>query len=126
MEQYNTQQQDVPIRADYITDMTGFLHDWHVRVTWIAFTTLWLLWVTAWVIRHAFGGDSPGGIGNATSDAEAGANPGAANEGGQTGAASKLGILGSGPPAWSEQIYVSNKSVEPSSFGSVSLCIRIT
>ncbi|CEG68126.1 hypothetical protein RMATCC62417_04443 [Rhizopus microsporus] len=34
-----------------------FLADWHVRVTWIAFTTLWVLWGFAWFIRNAFGGD---------------------------------------------------------------------
>jgi hypothetical protein len=35
-----------------------YLVDWHVRVTWIAFMTLWVLWGLAWFIRNAFGGDS--------------------------------------------------------------------
>ncbi|KAG0164379.1 hypothetical protein DFQ28_010516 [Apophysomyces sp. BC1034] len=34
-----------------------FLIDWHVRVTWIAFLTLWVFWGAAWFTRHAFGGD---------------------------------------------------------------------
>lgn len=34
-----------------------FLADWHVRVGWIAFTTLWLFWGFTWFIRNAFGGD---------------------------------------------------------------------
>ncbi|KAI9476017.1 MAG: hypothetical protein EXX96DRAFT_575453 [Benjaminiella poitrasii] len=35
-----------------------YLIDWHVRVTWIAFMTLWVLWGLAWFVRNAFGGDA--------------------------------------------------------------------
>ncbi|KAL7328046.1 hypothetical protein PS15p_206374 [Mucor circinelloides] len=41
-----------------IQPIQTFLTDWHVRVTWIAFMTLWVLWGLAWFIRNAFGGDS--------------------------------------------------------------------
>ena len=36
----------------------NYLVDWHVRVTWIAFMTLWVFWGLAWFIRNAFGGDN--------------------------------------------------------------------
>ncbi|CAO3688202.1 unnamed protein product [Rhizopus stolonifer] len=34
-----------------------FLADWHVRVGWVAFTTLWVFWGLTWFVRNAFGGD---------------------------------------------------------------------
>ncbi|KAI9032862.1 hypothetical protein CLU79DRAFT_825564 [Phycomyces nitens] len=34
--------------------MNAFLLDWHVRVTWIAWMTLYVFWGTAWFSRHAF------------------------------------------------------------------------
>lgn len=40
-----------------ILPVQDFLNDWHVRVTWIAFTTLWVFWGLTWFIRNAFGGD---------------------------------------------------------------------
>ncbi|KAL9543346.1 hypothetical protein PS6_009328 [Mucor atramentarius] len=30
--------------------------DWHVRVTWIAFMTLWVIWGLIWVVRSFFVG----------------------------------------------------------------------
>ncbi|KAL0088576.1 hypothetical protein J3Q64DRAFT_1819612 [Phycomyces blakesleeanus] len=34
--------------------MNAFLLDWHVRVTWIAWMTLYVFWGAAWFSRHAF------------------------------------------------------------------------
>ncbi|CEP08020.1 hypothetical protein [Parasitella parasitica] len=31
-----------------------FVQDWHVRVTWIAFMTLWVIWGLIWVVRSFF------------------------------------------------------------------------
>ncbi|KAI8638026.1 hypothetical protein BD408DRAFT_423559 [Parasitella parasitica] len=49
---------DPKIVQDYVPSIESYLYDWHVRVTWIAFMTLWVLWGLAWFIRNAFGGDS--------------------------------------------------------------------
>ncbi|GAN01483.1 hypothetical protein MAM1_0008c00916 [Mucor ambiguus] len=35
-----------------------FLEDWHVRVTWIAFMTLWVIWGLIWVVRSFFVGQT--------------------------------------------------------------------
>ncbi|KAK4520320.1 uncharacterized protein ATC70_008453 [Mucor velutinosus] len=37
---------------------TLFLEDWHVRVTWIAFMTLWVIWGLVWVVRSFFVGQT--------------------------------------------------------------------
>ncbi|CAO3615138.1 unnamed protein product [Mucor fragilis] len=39
----------------YATE-TDFVQDWHVRVTWIAFMTLWVIWGLIWVVRSFFVG----------------------------------------------------------------------
>ncbi|KAI9263782.1 hypothetical protein BY458DRAFT_438541 [Sporodiniella umbellata] len=41
-----------------ILPISDFLYDWHVRVGWIAFSTLWVLWGISWFVRNAFGGDN--------------------------------------------------------------------
>ncbi|KAL9546987.1 hypothetical protein PS6_007374 [Mucor atramentarius] len=41
--------------AFYATE-TDFVEDWHVRVTWIAFMTLWVIWGLLWVVRSYFVG----------------------------------------------------------------------
>jgi hypothetical protein len=33
---------------------TDFVQDWYVRVTWIAFMTLWVIWGLIWVVRSFF------------------------------------------------------------------------
>ncbi|GAA5807904.1 hypothetical protein MFLAVUS_001284 [Mucor flavus] len=40
-----------------LVNINLFLQDWHVRVAWIGFATLWVFWGFAWFIRNAFGGD---------------------------------------------------------------------
>ena len=37
---------------------TDFVQDWHVRVTWIAFMTLWVIWGLIWVVRSFFVGQT--------------------------------------------------------------------
>lgn len=44
--------------VEKILPVEYYLSDWHVRVTWIAFMTLWVFWGLAWFIRFAFGGDT--------------------------------------------------------------------
>ncbi|KAI8642056.1 hypothetical protein BD408DRAFT_417013 [Parasitella parasitica] len=41
----------------YATE-TAFVQDWHVRVTWIAFMTLWVIWGLIWVVRSFFVGQT--------------------------------------------------------------------
>lgn len=121
-------QQDVTIHQDYFYQMTEFLTDWHVRVTWVAFTVLWLLWAISWTLRHMFGGDAAAtnyvdntNATNTTATAAAANAPAAGTTDPETGAAApgatttttnpnnpggKLGFLGS-PPAWGQNVYVS-------------------
>ncbi|KAI8876011.1 hypothetical protein K501DRAFT_338355 [Backusella circina FSU 941] len=40
------------------TDVTSFVDDWHVRVTWIGFMTLWVFWALIWTIRSFFIGQA--------------------------------------------------------------------
>jgi hypothetical protein len=40
------------------TDIDAFVEDWHVRVTWIAFMTLWVFWALIWTIRSFFIGQA--------------------------------------------------------------------
>ncbi|KAI8071759.1 hypothetical protein BC940DRAFT_316961 [Gongronella butleri] len=42
----------VQILVSYTWPIEDFLYDWHVRVTWIALSTLFVLWGLCWVIRH--------------------------------------------------------------------------
>lgn len=119
-------QQDVTIHQDYFYQMTEFLTDWHVRVTWVAFTVLWLLWAISWTLRHMFGGDAAAtnyvdntNATNTTATAAAANAPVAGTTDPETGApgatttttnpnnpGGKLGFLGS-PPAWGQNVYVS-------------------
>jgi hypothetical protein len=39
------------------TSQTAFVEDWHVRVTWIAFMTLWVFWGLIWIVNSYFVGD---------------------------------------------------------------------
>lgn len=34
-----------------------YITEWPVRLTWIAFSTLWVFWGLSWCIRFTFGGD---------------------------------------------------------------------
>ncbi|KAL1933925.1 hypothetical protein VTP01DRAFT_8015 [Rhizomucor pusillus] len=119
-------QQDVTIHQDYFYQMTEFLTDWHVRVTWVAFTVLWLLWAISWTLRHMFGGDAAAtnyvdntNATSTTATAAAANAPAAGTTDPETGAAApgatttttnpnnpggKLGFLGS-PPAWGQNVY---------------------
>ncbi|KAF7727995.1 hypothetical protein EC973_006760 [Apophysomyces ossiformis] len=36
-------------------DLDSFVAEWHVRLTWIAFFTLWVLWGLVYFIRHVIG-----------------------------------------------------------------------
>jgi hypothetical protein len=45
------------LNSSDLPSIQDFVSDWHVRVTWIAFITLWVLWGFAWFVRNAFGGD---------------------------------------------------------------------
>lgn len=47
-------QETIAINNFMATDVTAFVEDWHVRVTWIAFMTLWVFWGLIWVIRSYF------------------------------------------------------------------------
>lgn len=47
-----------PIIVQDLLPIQVYLTDWYVRVTWIAFMTLWVFWGLTWFIRNAFGGDS--------------------------------------------------------------------
>lgn len=47
-----------PAVVQDLLPIQNYLVDWHVRVTWIAFMTLWVLWGLSWFVRNAFGGDS--------------------------------------------------------------------
>ncbi|KAG2190131.1 hypothetical protein INT46_010171 [Mucor plumbeus] len=49
---------NVPITNSAYATETQFLDDWHVRVTWIAFMTLWVIWGLIWVVRSFFVGQS--------------------------------------------------------------------
>jgi hypothetical protein len=40
-----------------ITPISNFVEDWHVRVTWIAFMTLWVFWGLIWIVNSYFVGD---------------------------------------------------------------------
>jgi hypothetical protein len=41
-----------------VSTITTFTEDWHVRVTWIAFMTLWVFWGLIWVVRSYFIGQA--------------------------------------------------------------------
>ncbi|KAL0140741.1 hypothetical protein V8B55DRAFT_1510060 [Mucor lusitanicus] len=51
---------NAPIAGEspYGASETLFLEDWHVRVTWIAFMTLWVIWGLVWVVRSFFVGQT--------------------------------------------------------------------
>lgn len=73
--------------------VTVFLATWYVRVTWIAFTTLWVFWGFIWFLRHAFGGD--GSHVNQTNTL-ASTNPPATATDPETGAAINTGATNAG------------------------------
>lgn len=39
-------------------DVNDFVADYDVRLTWIAFFTLWVLWGFVYFVRHVFGEDT--------------------------------------------------------------------
>lgn len=47
-----------PAVVQDLLPIQNYLVDWHVRVTWIAFMTLWVFWGLSWFVRNAFGGDA--------------------------------------------------------------------
>lgn len=82
----NTAEQIQPnIHENIFLSMSDFLLDWHVRVGWIAFSVLWLLWACSWVFRHIFGGDTAPG--NAVVTDPTATNTTAAGTAGATGTA---------------------------------------
>ncbi|KAG1466933.1 hypothetical protein G6F55_000169 [Rhizopus delemar] len=105
-----------PDIAQNFLPVTVFLAAWHVRVTWIAFTTLWVFWGLIWFLRHAFGGD--GSHINQT-NAQAYTNPPATATDPETGAAINTGAANTGPatgpatnqkkflaaPAWGANVF---------------------
>lgn len=92
-----------------VLPITTFLTDWHTRVTWIGFLTLWVLWGFSWFIRNAFGGDSNSTI---QSSAQIASDPRYNNNGvtdPETGATTTQGhkqLLAA--PAWSVNVFVSH------------------
>lgn len=89
----------VIVRDNSIED---FLEDWHVRVTWIGFATLWVFWGFAWFIRNAFGSDADEQVvqtnTQVSNDLEGGTH--------QHTTVNKNPLLSSAP-AWSINIFVS-------------------
>ena len=63
-------QETIAINNFMATDVTAFVEDWHVRVTWIAFMTLWVFWGLIWVIRSYFIADTKATPDTAPADAE--------------------------------------------------------
>ncbi|KAI9274262.1 hypothetical protein BY458DRAFT_507776 [Sporodiniella umbellata] len=41
-----------------IHDLDSFVEDWHVRVTWIAFITLWVFWGLTLILRNFLGSNT--------------------------------------------------------------------
>ncbi|CEG79764.1 hypothetical protein RMATCC62417_14193 [Rhizopus microsporus] len=65
--------ENTQITSYMITDINAFVEDWHVRVTWIAFMTLWVFWGLVWIFRNFFVTSptvSASPDANATTDAE--------------------------------------------------------
>lgn len=99
---------DSPTIVQDVLPISTFLTDWHTRVTWIGFLTLWVFWGFAWFIRNAFGGDSSTPI---QSNAQIAADPRYNNQtttDPETGAATtghKAQFLAA--PAWSVNVFVS-------------------
>ncbi|ORZ02427.1 hypothetical protein BCR43DRAFT_519751 [Syncephalastrum racemosum] len=117
------------IHENIFLSMSDFLLDWHVRVGWIAFSVLWLMWAIAWVLRHIFGGDTAPGnavvtdptAANTTTAAGTGAGTGTTTDpevaGGATGANAATGpnTTGAGnnkmagflgrAPTWGQKIF---------------------
>jgi hypothetical protein len=95
-----------------------FITDWHVRVTWIGFLTLWVFWGFSWFIRNAFGGDHGSHViqSNAQIAADnqaAATSDGAAATDPETGVQTTTGHTGKhvqylAAPAWSVNVFVSS------------------
>lgn len=60
--------QNFTINNEIVSSVSAFTEDWHVRVTWIAFMTLWVFWGLVWVVRSYFTGQEGN---NFATDAEA-------------------------------------------------------
>ncbi|CAO3690220.1 unnamed protein product [Rhizopus stolonifer] len=87
-----------------ILPIQDFLSEWHVRVTWIAFTTLWVLWGFSWFVRNAFGGDGSHVIqSNAQNTMDPNVSSGAVDP--ETGAATTKKKQFLAAPAWSVGIF---------------------
>lgn len=88
-----------------VLPISTFLTDWHTRVTWIGFLTLWVFWGAAWVIRNAFGGDSNTTI-QSSAQIAAGYNNGNGDpEAANTANQGHKQLLAA--PAWSVNVFVS-------------------
>jgi hypothetical protein len=46
--------QNFTINNEIVSSVSAFTEDWHVRVTWIAFMTLWVFWGLIWIVRSYF------------------------------------------------------------------------
>ncbi|KAI9277389.1 hypothetical protein BY458DRAFT_433206 [Sporodiniella umbellata] len=95
------------LQPDIVQDILpvqDFLSEWHVRVTWIAFTTLWVFWGFSWFVRNAFGGDNTEII-SSTAPAVTTETVATDTEVGATAAATthKKQVLAA--PAWSVNIF---------------------
>ncbi|KAI7875512.1 hypothetical protein K492DRAFT_136394 [Lichtheimia hyalospora FSU 10163] len=42
-------------RAAHTTSLASFMADRNVKLSWIAFFALWILWCLLWFLRHVFG-----------------------------------------------------------------------
>jgi hypothetical protein len=60
------------IASTVATDESAFVEDWHVRVTWISFMTLWVFWALIWTICSFFIGQNRVAVSdpNTSDDAE--------------------------------------------------------
>lgn len=63
--------ENLALHSFYISNATAFDEDWHVRVTWIAFMTLWVFWGLVWTVRSFFVGDTTATQPEVAADAEA-------------------------------------------------------
>ncbi|KAI8378801.1 hypothetical protein EDC96DRAFT_493221 [Choanephora cucurbitarum] len=102
---------DSPRVVENILTTQAFLTDWHVRVTWIAFMTLWVFWGLTWFVRNAFGGDASTHALNVQSH-QIGHDPTMATTDPETGATNTAGVATNTgekailpAPAWSVKVF---------------------
>ncbi|KAI8375159.1 hypothetical protein BD560DRAFT_392881 [Blakeslea trispora] len=104
---------DSPRVVQDILTAQAFLTDWHVRVTWIAFMTLWVFWGLTWFVRNAFGGDASTHAHNVQTH-QIGHDPAMTTTDPETGVATNNGAVGTTAttnkgimpaPAWSVKVF---------------------